>query len=176
MLPTTTSPESPDQPLFLVVLKFPLTHQTEITSPTDRTQTPMSSTELNNQLQTTSSIPTEQVNTDEVYEEITPQESNDIHSSLKGVGNETVEPEVSNPNPTSENEGIKEGITEDEVVSREDLPRKNPMVPTIIRYTHPLVLNVLCFLQIDKTLTSHQYYHRSLDQYDDKNDILRTFC
>ena len=38
------------------------------------------------------------------------------------------------------------------------------MVPTIS-------LNLPMFPQIDKSLTSHQYYHTSLDQYDDKNDI-----
>ena len=44
VLPTTTSPKTQDRPPIHVVLKVPRTHQTEITSPIDRTQTPMSST------------------------------------------------------------------------------------------------------------------------------------
>ena len=115
-----------------VVFNDPRSPQTDITSPTDRNQTPISSTEVNNQLETTSSIPPEKVNTDEVSEDVIPQESNEMPSSVKEVFNETVEPQVSNTNPTSENEGIKEGITGDEVVSREDLTSKNPMVPTIV--------------------------------------------
>ena len=62
------------------------------------------------------------------------------------------------------NEVIKEAIRGDEVVSRENLPRNNPIVPTI-------VTNIPMFPQIDKSITSHQYYHKTFDQYDDKNDI-----
>ena len=84
-----------------VVFNDPQTPQMNFPWPTDRTQTPISSTEFNHQLEPTSPTLMEEVNTDEVFEEIIPQESNDTHSSVKEVGNETVEPQVSNPNPTS---------------------------------------------------------------------------
>ena len=188
VLPTTTVPESLDREPIRLIFKLPLT------SHTDRTQTPISSTEVNNQLETTSPTPTEE------------------------VGNETFEAEVSDPNPTSENEVIKEGIRGDGVVYRENLPRNNLIVPTILTNTENLprnypfvptivpntenlprnypivptiitnrenmprknpivptiVLNEECrsiipwFPKIDKSITSHQYYHIIFDQYDDK--------
>ena len=107
-----------------------------------------------------------QVTTDEVFEEVIPQESNDIHQSLNEVFNETVSSQVSDMHPTSINKGIKVN----EVVSTELLPMKTPLVPTII-LNEECTSFITWFPNIDDYYTSHQYYHKSLDQYDDKNSI-----